>query len=171
MSLKTRLLLCIAALVGSIIAIQTLLSYQRLHDEIRHGIEQELQASIAGNRQALGQWLGQRRAAVEALAVRLGAGDELPASLQLAQLAGLFDQTFAGFADRQMHYHLAAKRPPAGYDPTARPWYRLAGERQETSVTAPLSLFQRAEARHHRRQPDPPRRPDRRRRRRRHPAW
>ncbi|WP_371324392.1 methyl-accepting chemotaxis protein [Dechloromonas sp. ZY10] len=144
MSLKTRLLLCIAALVGSVIAIQSILSYHRLHTEIRRGIEQELLASIAGNRQALAQWLGQRRAAIDALGTRLGAGDELQAGLQQAQQAGLFDQTFAGFADRQIHYHLAAKRPPAGYDPTARPWYRLASERQETSVTAPY-LFSSAQ--------------------------
>jgi len=137
MSLKTRLLLCIAALIGGAMTIQSILSYQRLHSEIRHGVEQELGASIVGNRQALAQWLVQRRAAIEALAGRLGAADERSASLQQARAAGLFDQTFAGFADRSMHYHQSDKRPPAGYDPTSRPWYRLASERNDTSVTAP----------------------------------
>ena len=92
MSLKTRLLLCIAALIGGAMTIQSILSYQRLHSEIRHGVEQELGASIVGNRQALAQWLVQRRAAIEALAGRLGAADERSASLQQARAAGLFDQ-------------------------------------------------------------------------------
>ena len=36
-----------------------------------------------------------------------------------------------------MIYNLAEKKPPEGYDPTARPWYKLASEVKATVVTAP----------------------------------
>ena len=36
-----------------------------------------------------------------------------------------------------MIYHLADKKPPEGYDPTARPWYKLAAATKESVVSAP----------------------------------
>ena len=55
----------------------------------------------------------------------------------LGKEAGKYEQTFAGYADKRMIYHLADKKPPEGYDPTARPWYKLAAATKESVVSAP----------------------------------
>ncbi|HJU49869.1 MAG TPA: methyl-accepting chemotaxis protein, partial [Pseudogulbenkiania sp.] len=112
---------------------------QRMRSEIILGVQQELDAAIAGNSEALGRWVAQRRDAIQSAANRLGevnAGAPYP-FLQQGKDAGNFDQLFAGYADKSMRYHLADKQPADGYDPTARPWYQLASAQKGVVITAP----------------------------------
>ncbi len=139
MSLKQRLMLFVAILLAIAIAVLSALAYQRMRSEIVRGVEQELNAAIAGNSQALGRWVGQRGDAIRATANRLGKEDASApyASLQQGKEAGGFDQTFAGYADKAMRYHNPEKQPSDGYDPTARPWYKLASDKKDVVVTQP----------------------------------
>ncbi len=137
MSLKKRLLLFVSVLIAITIGLLASLSYQRMRSEILAGVEDELNAAISGNRHAIAQWLAQRRDVIAAAATRAGEVDEPRPALTQGKEAGRFEQTFAGYADKRMLYHLADKRPPEGYDPTARPWYKLASEARATVVTAP----------------------------------
>ena len=68
MSLKQRLMLFVAILLAIAIAVLSALAYQRMRVEIVRGVEQELNAAIAGNSQALGRWVGQRGDAIRATA-------------------------------------------------------------------------------------------------------
>jgi methyl-accepting chemotaxis protein len=137
MSLKKRLLVFVSILIAITIGLLAILSYQRMRSEILAGVEEELNAAISGNRRAIAQWLAQRRDVITAAASRAGEVDEPRPALIQGKEAGRFEQTFAGYADKRMLYHLADKRPPEGYDPTARPWYKLANEAKATVVTAP----------------------------------
>ncbi|MCG2576321.1 methyl-accepting chemotaxis protein [Dechloromonas sp. XY25] len=137
MSLKKRLLVFVSVLIAITIGLLASLSYQRMRSEILAGVEDELNAAISGNRHAIAQWLTQRRDVIAAAAARAGEVDEPRPALIQGKEAGRFEQTFAGYADKRMLYHLTDKRPPEGYDPTARPWYKLAGEARATVVTAP----------------------------------
>ena len=122
-------MLVIAALSG--------IAYWQMRIQIVDGVNKEIEASVRGNREALSRWIAQRRDAIEAAANRLTSeGDPLP-FLNAGKDAGRFDQTFAGYGDKRMIYNLAEKKPPEGYDPTARPWYKLASEVKATVVTAP----------------------------------
>lgn len=137
MSLKKRLLVFVSVLIAITIGLLASLSYQRMRSEILAGVEDELNAAISGNRHAIAQWLAQRRDVMAAAATRAGEVDEPRPALIQGKEAGRFEQTFAGYADKRMLYHLADKRPPEGYDPTIRPWYKLASEARTTVVTAP----------------------------------
>ena len=139
MSLKQRLMLFVAVLLAIAIAVLSALAYQRMRSEIVRGVEQELNAAIAGNSQALGRWVGQRGDAIRATANRLGTEDASApyASLQQGKEAGNFDQIFAGYADKAMHYDDPNRPPKAGYDPTARPWYKLASDKKGVVLTQP----------------------------------
>jgi methyl-accepting chemotaxis protein len=57
-----------------------------------------------------------------------------------AQEAGSFDDAYIGYPDKRM---LALHPMPAGYDPTARPWYKQAVDAGKPVLTAPMG-------RHHR---------------------
>ncbi|GGX77554.1 methyl-accepting chemotaxis protein [Vogesella alkaliphila] len=145
MSLKQRLLFFVAILLAIAIALLSALSYQRMRSEIILGVQQELDAAIAGNGEALGRWLAQRRDAIQATANRLAdvdASAPYPV-LQQGKDAGGFDQTFAGYADKAMRYHTPDKLPADGYDPTARPWYQLATAQKGTAVTAPYAFVEK----------------------------
>ncbi len=139
MSLKQRLLAFIAVLLVVVIAVLSILAFQRMRNEIIDGVHEELGAAIVGNREALGQWLNQRRDAMTSVAGRLAVAPESEPGpyLGMGKEAGRFDQVFAGYVDKRMIYNLADKKPPEGYDPTARPWYKLAVEAKGSVVTAP----------------------------------
>ncbi|WP_263772378.1 methyl-accepting chemotaxis protein [Propionivibrio soli] len=137
MSLKQRLLVFVATMLAVVIATLSGIAYWQMRAEIIDGVNKEIEAAIKGNREALTRWMGQRRGAIDATASRLSAGGEVIPFLLAGKEAGRFDQTFAGFADKRMVYNLEEKKPPEGYDPTARPWYKLANEVKGTVATAP----------------------------------
>jgi methyl-accepting chemotaxis protein len=137
MSLKQRLLLFVALLIAASIVLLSVLSYQRMRQEILTGVEAGLNEAVRSNRQVLAEWLNLRREVVAATARRLSVSEDVRASLELGKEAGRFEQLFVGYSDKRMIYHLADKRPPEGYDPTVRPWFKLASERQGTVVTTP----------------------------------
>ena len=137
MSLKQRLLVFVAVLLVAAVALLSGLSYWQMRTEIVVGVDKEIDSAIRGNREALSRWLAQRRDAIDAAANGLAhPGSPIPA-LVLGKEAGKYEQTFAGYADKRMIYHLADKKPPEGYDPTARPWYKLAAATKESVVSAP----------------------------------
>jgi len=137
MSLKQRLLAFVAVLLLVVIVALSGMAYWQMRAEIVQGVDKELAAAVRGNREALARWIAQRRDAIEATAARLPAVDDPTPFLIAGKDAGRFDQTFAGYEDKRMRYNLADKKPAADYDPTARPWYKLAAEAKAPVVTAP----------------------------------
>ena len=137
MSLKQRLLVFVAVMLAAVIAGLSGIAYWQMRTEIVDGVNKEIEAAVKGNREALSRWMAQRYNAIEATAARLSQSAEPIPFLVAGKEAGRFDQTFAGYADKRMIYHLQDKKPPEGYDPTARPWYKLALEKSATVATAP----------------------------------
>ena len=131
MSLKQRLLFFVAILLAIAIAVLSALAYQRMRSEIIHGVQQELDAAIAGNGEALGRWLAQRRDAIQATANRLGDVDaSAPYQfLQQGKDAVGFDQTFAGYADKAMRYHTPDKLAADG---------KTLDEQEADAIRAPV---------------------------------
>ncbi len=121
MSLKQRLLAFVALLLMLAVALLSGLAYWQMRAEIVDGVNKEIDAAVRGNREALSRWMAQRRDAVDATANRLAQASDPVPFLILGKESGKYDQTFAGYADKRMIYHLADKKPPEGYDPTARP--------------------------------------------------
>lgn len=72
----------------------------------------EIDAAVRGNREALSRWMAQRRDAVDATANRLAHANDPVPFLILGKESGKYDQTFAGYADKRMIYHLVDKKPP-----------------------------------------------------------
>ncbi|MDP5238815.1 methyl-accepting chemotaxis protein [Uliginosibacterium sp. 31-16] len=137
MTLRTRLILFVSALVTATILIVSATAYFRMKAEISAGVEREIQAAVTGSGEALSRWAGQRSDAIQAAASRVTPAAEPYLPLQMAKDGGRFDQTFAGFADKQMKYFNPEKKPAEGYDPTSRAWYKKASEEKTTVLTAP----------------------------------
>ncbi|MEZ7911993.1 MAG: methyl-accepting chemotaxis protein [Propionivibrio sp.] len=138
MSLKQRLLAFVVVLLGVVVAALTSLAYKEMREEIVTGVTYEIESAVRGNREAISRWSEQRRDAMSAAAARLndGATDPRP-FLNTGKDAGRFEQTFAGYADKRMLYNLADKKAAEGYDPTSRPWYKLAVEKRVAIATEP----------------------------------
>ena len=137
MPLKQRLLAFVAILLLIAVILLTGLSYARMRAEIIDGIKLELDASARGYRDELKRWLVQRGEAIEASTDYLKYAQNAVPYLVVAKSVGRFEQTFVAYSDKRTVYQVADRKPPADYDPTAQPWYRLAVERQATVVGAP----------------------------------
>ena len=137
MSLKQRLLAFVIALLGVVVAALTSLAYKEMREEIVAGVTYEIESAVRGNRQAISRWAEQRRDAMSAAAARLGDIADPRPFLTTGKDAGRFEQTFAGYADKRMIYNLADKKAAEGYDPTSRPWYKLAVEKRSAIATEP----------------------------------
>ena len=84
---------------------------------------------------AIAEWLRSKQAVVASLKQGATAADPLPA-LKAAEQAGTFDMAYIGFADKHAVFSQERQRA-ADYDPTARPWYKLASESGGPVITAP----------------------------------
>ncbi|MDR1848584.1 MAG: cache domain-containing protein [Zoogloeaceae bacterium] len=137
MSLQQRLFAFVVIFLIVVIVGMSGGMYRKMHTEIVSGVRQEVRAVINGNRIALMYWVAQRRAAIEAIAERLALANDPVPFLIVGKNAGRFDQTFVGYEDKRIIYHLADKKPPAGYNPTVRPWYIEAEKTRNTIVSQP----------------------------------
>ncbi|WP_374351209.1 methyl-accepting chemotaxis protein [Chitinimonas sp.] len=134
-SLRSRLILFVAAIVLISAVLLSAISYARMRDEIETGIAQEIAAAAHGYGSVVSNWVSSKQQIVASVVPQLGQADiKLP--MQQAASAGGFTLFFTGYADKRMVYS-TDKTPPAGYDPTSRPWYKLAAEKGAPIVTAP----------------------------------
>ena len=137
MSLKQRLLAFVAALLVIVTAVLSGSAYWKMREEIIEGVGQEIKAAVSGSRGIIAHWITQRRDAIEATTASLPTADNPVPFLIVGKDAGRFDQTYVGYEDKRMIYQLADKKPPPGYDPTVRLWYKQASETKDTIVTQP----------------------------------
>jgi methyl-accepting chemotaxis protein len=126
-SLKARLTVAIAGLVAVCVIILTLGSYIRLKTQIEGDLNNEVRGVAAGYNAILSNWIQVNTSMVESLSIALGNGADLETSLKMISKGGNFLSTYLGTPDKTFT-NFPANPPPAGYDPTVRPWYKAAME-------------------------------------------
>jgi len=137
MSLKQRLLVFVATLLSIVIAVLTSIAYWQMRAEIISDVHKKVETTVSANSKILASWIAQRREAIEAVSARLASADDPIPFLMTGRDAGRFFQTYVGYEDKRMIYHLVEKKQFTGYDPTSRPWYKQANEEKGTIVTEP----------------------------------
>ncbi|GGX31938.1 methyl-accepting chemotaxis protein [Undibacterium squillarum] len=134
-SLKARLTVAIAGLVAVCVIILTLGSYIRLKTQIEGDLNNEVRGVAAGYNAILSNWIQVNTSMVESLSIALGNGADLETSLKMISKGGNFLSTYLGTPDKTFT-NFPANPPPAGYDPTVRPWYKAAMEAKKPIVTS-----------------------------------
>jgi methyl-accepting chemotaxis protein len=137
MSLKHRLLVFVAALLVTVIAMISGAAYWQMRMEVIGIVRQEIMTTASGNHGTIAHWVMLRRETIEAVAARLPLVDDPVPFLLDGKDVGHFDQTFVGYEDKRIIYDLADKKPTPGFDPTERPWYKQAIEAKGTIITQP----------------------------------
>jgi methyl-accepting chemotaxis protein len=134
-SLKARLTVAIAGLVAVCVIILTLGSYIRLKTQIEGDLNNEVRGVAAGYNAILSNWIQVNTSMVESLSIALGNGADLETSLKMISKGGNFLSVYLGTPDKTFT-NFPANPPPAGYDPTVRPWYKAAMEAKKPIVTS-----------------------------------
>ncbi|MES2103999.1 MAG: methyl-accepting chemotaxis protein [Pseudomonadota bacterium] len=135
-SLKTRLIIAIGLLVTVCTVILTIGSYARMKTQIETDLNNEMRGVSSGYNAVLGNWIQTNLSMMESLAQGLGDGADLKASLTMMRGGGSFLSVYQGQPDKQFT-NIPPDPPPAGFDPTVRPWYKGAMDAKKAIVTSP----------------------------------
>lgn len=135
-SLKTRLIAVIALLVTVCTVLLTIGSYAKMKSQIEADLNNEMRGVAAGYNAMFSNWIQSNLAIVESLAQGLGNGADLTTSLTMIRAGGNFLSVYQGQPDKAFT-NIPSDPPPAGYDPTVRPWYKGALEAKKPIVTLP----------------------------------
>ncbi len=135
-SLKTRLIAVIALLVTVCTVLLTVGSYVRMKSQIETDLNNEMRGVAAGYNAMFGNWIQSNLAIVESLAQGLGNGADLTSSLTMMRTGGNFLSVYQGQPDK-VFINIPSDPPPAGFDPTVRPWYKDALEAKKPIITLP----------------------------------
>lgn len=134
-SIKHRLISINVVIVLIAIAAATLVSYRLARTFILEDINVELGNTAQSQAQRLALWIKMQKDIVASLAPVVHAADP-SAPLQQALDSGKLDLAYIGWADKRM-LSVPSRVRPADYDPTARPWYKLADGVGRPVITAP----------------------------------
>lgn len=104
----------------------------RYNDE---AIRNNLRAVQAGHVDAIAEWVSAHMASMAAMHEAALQDDPGPV-LKLIVEAGGFLNTFVGYPDKRHHFSNPESVKP-GFDPTSRPWYKLASAAGKPVVTPP----------------------------------
>jgi len=134
-SIKSRLIAVSVGIVTAAIGLATLMSYQTVRSTVLKQIAGELAEQGETHANTISTWVRGQKNIVLALAPALDLPDPA-APLQQALRSGLLDLAYLGAADKRM-VSMPARQRAADYDPTARPWYKLASGSEGAVLTAP----------------------------------
>jgi len=137
LSLRAKLTSVILALAALITIAVTVGSYIQMREQlINAGIRNEVGATAAGASALIKEWITTRKSIVAAgVQSAQTAEDPLAAIIQTAK-SGNFQAAYLGTPDKQMIADHDMQLP-AGYDPTARPWYKDNVNATSTVMTDP----------------------------------
>ncbi len=135
-SLSTRLVLFLVAAIATVALLLTAFSYHRMRSEVLAGLDREVEQAATQQGAKIGTWLASKRRLVE-VAAAAGLESDVRPILLRTKLAGDFSFCYMGFPDKRMLHGDDTAIPP-GFDPTVRPWYKLATEKGGLVVTPPF---------------------------------
>lgn len=132
-SLRTKILLISTITVICALWLTGAATYAITRASTFQTIEQDLDAIAAGNAMAIDQWVASKAMAVNAAAAVIEHGDPQGFAAHMGVASG-FPVTTVGWEDKSFK---TTTQAAAGYDPTARPWYKTAVQAGKLAVTKP----------------------------------
>lgn len=120
-SLQARLIAFVALMILLTAAVSGAVSYYQLRNLLFDSVAREGRGVAAGYAQLVSEWVSARARQVAALR-EVALTEEVLPWLQRFEQGGGFDLVYVGYEDRRTVFS-TPQNLPAGYDPTARPWY------------------------------------------------
>ena len=134
-SIKTRLIGTSVLIVVAAVVVTSIVGYRYARALLLDELNVQLGATSHAEAARLGDWVAAQRRLVQGLLPAAASADPNPA-LQQALTSGRLDLAYVGSADKRMQ-SVPARSRAADYDPTARPWYKLAAQADAPVMTPP----------------------------------
>jgi methyl-accepting chemotaxis protein len=136
-SLTTKLAVFVGLMLAASAAVISALSFFHLRSGALSGLNHEVTVEADQQSALIGEWLGAKKRIIDANA-RIGLEADPRAALWRVKQAGNFGPVYIGTPDKRMIQADPTTTVPAGFDPTVRPWWKLALQRDATAITAPF---------------------------------
>lgn len=138
-SLRTKLIIFVAAALALSAALLSTLAYLSMRQEVLAGVDRQVSEITQQRGEFIAGWLEAKRNAIRGVSesIPMIGSDHWRTQLQQAKTAAGFSYCYMGTPDKAMYQADGSLNPP-GYDPTVRPWYRLATEADALVVTRPF---------------------------------
>ena len=136
-SIKARILFYTITLLVASLAVVGTVSFFIIQTDNERAIERNAQAVATGFGSTINEWVAARTAMTVAAAEGVQGADPVFV-IKLLQKSGGFYVTTLGREDKTA-FTSAAEGLPAGYDPTARPWYKQAVAAGKPVLTKPYT--------------------------------
>ncbi|RQO63618.1 hypothetical protein DBR47_00905 [Paucibacter sp. KBW04] len=134
-SIKTRLIsLSIAVVVFTLLA-ATAANYIIVRNHTQSQVLSSLNELASARSATIAQWINTQRNIVNAILPTAAMTDPQPQLIQAAK-SGELQSAYVGHADKRMYFNAEESLPP-DYDPTSRPWYKLAAASNSLVLTEP----------------------------------
>ncbi|MBV8471668.1 MAG: cache domain-containing protein, partial [Burkholderiaceae bacterium] len=135
-TIKGRLIAICMLIVVAAVGIATLASYMTVSRLTHQQVSRQLAELGKAQADTMGAWVRKEQDIVSALAA-LAPADSPQAALTQALPSGRLDLAYVGTSDRKMA-SIPDRQRASDYDPTERPWYKLAQSQPDKAVlTAP----------------------------------
>ena len=134
-TIKSRLIAICILIVVAAIGVATLASYFSVSAHARRQVLAQLSDLGEAHAGTMAAWVKAQKDIVAALAPAIALDAPQP-MLEQALKSGRLDLAYIGHADKRM-VSVPDRQRPAEYDPTARPWYKLAEGADAPVLTAP----------------------------------
>ncbi|MBV8048433.1 MAG: methyl-accepting chemotaxis protein [Paludibacterium sp.] len=138
-SLSVKLIVFVAMLMALVSLVIAVLVYGQMRNGMVEGVDHELSGTAHGYAAFVKNWYTDKLTSVVAAGAIADMAEPVPA-LGRVNEAGGFTKSYIGFADRHIVYSDGHAAKP-GYDPTARPWYKMASGSGKPGVTPPYTDF------------------------------
>jgi methyl-accepting chemotaxis protein len=138
-SLRVKLIVFVAILMALMSLVIAVLVYGQMRNAMVEGADHELSGTAHGYATFVKNWYEGKLTSVVAADAIADMAEPVPALGRVNQ-AGGFNKSYIGFTDRHIVYSDGHAAKP-GYDPTARPWFKMAASLGKPGVTAPYTDF------------------------------
>ncbi len=135
-SLSTKLIVLVTLLVATAATLLTTLAYLQMRAESLEAVDREILARAEGQTAFISEFMGSRRRIVESLIGEISTENPQRLALRLKEAGGFSTGSVAFAADKRIVF-FDGSAPPAGFDPTARPWWKAAVENRGTTFSPP----------------------------------
>jgi len=135
-SLSTKLVVLVTCLVAVAAALLTTLAYLQMRSASLEAVDREILARAEGQTTFIAGFMADRKRIVESMIGEMATENPQRLALRLKEAGGFSTGAVSFAADKRIVF-FDGSAPPAGFDPTARPWWKAAAENRTTTFSPP----------------------------------
>ncbi|MDR3670849.1 MAG: methyl-accepting chemotaxis protein [Holophaga sp.] len=137
-TLQKKLAFFVVGLLLTLAVVLSLVAYLEMRSQLMDAVRAQSEAAANGYCDLISEWTGSKSQMIQSL-VPVVKDAKAVTIFQRTAEAGGFTAVYAGYEDKSYLFGDSNHHLPPGWDPTSRPWYRLAAASGHPIITEPYA--------------------------------